>query len=163
MATQRILSHLGLIFGMPWRRHSVAKPAGFCGKLKGLAASADTTVMNVTGFQVDFLARLLDVTSLRHQVIAENVANVNTPGYHQMDGSFEDAFSKILASGRNGQAMGITPKVVECKGVSERPDGNNVDIDGEMGRLTKNTTLYNVYAQILAVQLAEMRSAISGQ
>jgi flagellar basal-body rod protein FlgB len=119
--------------------------------------------MNVTGFQVDLLARLLDATSLRHKVIAENVANVNTPGYHQMDVSFEDLLSRSLTSGRMDQALGTKPKVIETKGGTVRPDGNNVDIDKEMGRLTKNTTLYNVYAQILAVQLAQMRSAISGQ
>ena len=42
-------------------------------------------------------------------------------------------------------------------------DGNNVDIDLEMGRLQKNTLLYRVYTQILAVQLGQMRSAIGGR
>jgi flagellar basal-body rod protein FlgB len=119
--------------------------------------------MNVTGFQVDVLARLLDVATLRHTVIAENVANVNTPGYRRLDVSFDEAFSRTLAAGRDGRALQITPKVVEAKGGTERPDGSNVDVDSEMGGLTKNQTLYSAYAQILALQLAEMRSAISGQ
>ena len=42
-------------------------------------------------------------------------------------------------------------------------DGNNVDIDFEMGQLSKNSLQYKVYAQILAMQLAQMRSAISGR
>jgi flagellar basal-body rod protein FlgB len=119
--------------------------------------------MNITGFQVDVLARLLDVASLRQSVIAQNVANMNTPGYRRLDVSFEEAFSRSLAAGQNGQALQVTPKVVEAGGGIERPDGGNVDVDGEMGGLTKNQTLYNTYAQILALQLAEMRSAISGQ
>src|SRR5437660_8135859 len=34
--------------------------------------------------RMDVLARLLDVADLRHRVIAQNVANVNTPGYHRL-------------------------------------------------------------------------------
>jgi flagellar basal-body rod protein FlgB len=116
--------------------------------------------MNVIGSQVDLLAKMLDVSDLRHKVLAQNVANVNTPGYHQLDVSFEDAFGRALSSGRGLQ---VKPDIVQGKGGTERADGNNVDIDGEMGRLAKNTTLYKTYAQILAVQLAMMRSAIMGQ
>jgi len=119
--------------------------------------------MNVIGSQVDLLAKMLDVSDLRHKVLAQNVANVNTPGYRKLDVAFEDAFVRALSSGRDGIAMQVRPQVVEGKGGVERTDGNNLDIDGEMGGLAKNTTLYKAYAQILAVQLAMMRSAIMGQ
>jgi flagellar basal-body rod protein FlgB len=116
--------------------------------------------MNVIGSQVDLLARMLDVSDLRHKVLAQNVANVNTPGYRRLDVSFESAFVRALSS---GQGLEVKPQIVQPGGGTERTDGNNVDIDGEMGRLAKNTTLYRTYAQILAVQLAMMRTAIMGQ
>ena len=51
---------------------------------------------------------------------------------------------------------------MERKGGAERADGNNVDVDAELGRLQKNALLYNAYSQILASRIASMRSAISG-
>jgi flagellar basal-body rod protein FlgB len=118
--------------------------------------------MSVTGSQVDLLAKLLDVAGTRHRVIAQNVANANTPNYRQLDVSFEDAFARQLGHGADAAALAVAPKVVEAVGGRERMDGNNVDIDAEMGRLNKNALLYNAYVQILANQLGMMRSAISG-
>ena len=37
--------------------------------------------MAITTDEMSLLSRLLDVASLRQDVIAQNVANVNTPGY----------------------------------------------------------------------------------
>jgi flagellar basal-body rod protein FlgB len=113
--------------------------------------------------QVGLLAKLLDVTHARHEVIARNVANVNTPGYRRQDVQFEQAFAKALTSGPSGAALAVQPKIVLAAGGVERRDGNNVDIDWEMGQLAKNSLLYKVYAQVLAVQLAQMRSAVSGR
>jgi flagellar basal-body rod protein FlgB len=126
------------------------------------APVTDINGMNVTGGSFDFLARLLDAASLRHQVVAQNMANVNTPGYHALDVSFEDLFARRLAQGGETAAADVTGKVVQRAGGVERTDGNNVDVDAELGRLQKNGLLYNAYAQILATRIASMRSAISG-
>jgi flagellar basal-body rod protein FlgB len=111
----------------------------------------------------ELLARLLDVASLRHRVIAQNVANVNTPGYHQLDVDFEDAFARALSDGDPAAVLRARPEVVENTTGPERADGNNVDIDFEVARLNKNTLLYRTFAQILASNVATQRSAITGQ
>lgn len=113
--------------------------------------------------QIGVLAKLLDVSHARHEIIAQNVANVNTPGYRRQEVRFEDAFAQALAVGDARQALALQPAVVTPSGGVERADGNNVDIDKEMGGLAKNSLLYKVCAQILAVQLAQTRSAISGR
>ena len=118
--------------------------------------------MRVTPSQFDLLGKLLDAASLRHRVIAQNVANVNTPGYHRLDVAFETALDQELGKGEANVAK-LTPSVVEVSGGTMRDDGNNVDIDAEMGRLNKNTLLFNVYTQILASKMAAMRSAIAGR
>jgi flagellar basal-body rod protein FlgB len=123
--------------------------------------TVDIFHMSPISSQVDFLARLLDVTSLRHEVIAQNVANVNTPGFRRQDVQFEEFLSAALGAGKD--AAQATPKVVTDMAAVARNDGNSVDIDMEMGTLTKNSLLYKTYAQILVVQLAQMRSAISGR
>ena len=119
--------------------------------------------MSVTPSQFDLLARLLDASSLRHRVIAQNVANVNTPGYHRRDVSFEDALARELPQSGRTQVPDVQPVVVEKTDGFVRSDGNNVDIDAEMGRLSKNSLLYGAYSQILAAKIASMRAAISGR
>ena len=114
--------------------------------------------MNVTDSQFDFLSRQLDQGIARHQVIARNVANVNTPGYRRLDVSFEQELTK---HGSNESAT--TAKIVEAPGGTERADGNNVDIEVELGRLDKNALLHSVYTQILASKIATLRSAITGR
>jgi flagellar basal-body rod protein FlgB len=96
-------------------------------------------------------------------VIAQNVANVNTPGYHRRDVSFEDALARELPQSAHTRFPDVKPVVVEKSDGSARSDGNTVDIDAEMGRLGKNTLLYGAYSQILAAKIAAMRAAISGR
>ncbi len=116
--------------------------------------------MNVTPSQFELLSKMLDAAELRHQVIAANVANVNTPGYHRLDVAFEEALARSRGAGGSSE---VKPRVVERGGGAERADGNNVDIDAEMARLSKNTLLSNAYTQILASRLAALRSAITGR
>lgn len=119
--------------------------------------------MNVIPSQVGLLSKLLDVASLRHRVIAQNVANVNTPGYRRLEVSFEQELAQQVARQDEAGTVRLTPQVIEAGDGRQRADGNNVDIDAEMGRLNKNTLLYNVYSQILASKIAAMRTAISGR
>ena len=63
-----------------------------------------------------------------------------------------------------GRREGLDLRVVELDEQSEASAESAVArILDEMGQLNKNTLLYRVYSQILAVQLAQMRSAISGR
>lgn len=119
--------------------------------------------MNVMPSQLELLSRMLTVANLRHGVIAGNVANVNTPGYRRLDVAFENVLPEQSGQTSAAGAPNQKPKVVEARGGVERADGNNVDIDAELGRLSKNTLLTNAYTQILASRLAAMRSAITGR
>ncbi len=119
--------------------------------------------MSVNPLQLDLIGKLLDATTVRHQVIGQNVANVNTPGYRQREVVFEEALSEALKSSNGNDLSKVVPEVRLAEGLTTRSDGNNVDIDIEMGRLTKNSLLYETYAQILSTKLGMLRSAISGQ
>ncbi len=123
--------------------------------------TADTFDMTVTDSQFDLLVKMLDATALRHRVIAQNVANVNTPGYHRQEVEFEETLARQLGRGGEGSALHIVPKIVTHKG-DDHPDGNNLDVDMEMGELNKNALLYSTYIQVLSNRLAMMRSAITG-
>ncbi|HEX4612119.1 MAG TPA: flagellar basal body rod protein FlgB [Urbifossiella sp.] len=126
--------------------------------------------MNPTG-GLEMLAHILDTASLRHQVIAQNVANVNTPGYRRLAVAFSDDLARVLAASGGGQpggthpgggAVAAKPRVVVEDG-PERVDGNTVDIDREMNDLSKNALLYQAAAQIVANRIGSLRAAIAGR
>lgn len=96
-------------------------------------------------------------------MIGQNIANVNTPKYRALDVSFEKQLAKTLSDFSGAKLSDIQPEVQEVEGLRVRADGNNVDIDREMGQLSKNTLIYQTYSQLLASKLSMMRSAVTGQ
>jgi flagellar basal-body rod protein FlgB len=125
--------------------------------------ATDTTGMSLTIPQSEILTRLMDVAQLRHQVISRNLANVNTPGYHQKEVSFEDAFAHALGKHGEEGAVRVQPRVVEGQGNPPRQDGNTVDLDKELGALNKNSLAFSMAAQMLVSRIGMMRSAITGR
>lgn len=120
--------------------------------------------MTVTPSQNDVISKLLDVATLRHKVVSQNIANVNTPGYRHQEVVFEDELQKALSGGQLPTDLSDMQATI---GESDRPivraDGNNVDIDKELGLLGKNATFYETFTQILATKNSMMRSAITGR
>ena len=117
--------------------------------------------MNVTPSQYELLAKMLEVTSLRHQVLSQNVANVNTPGVRGLRVEFEEALMRQLKNSSKLDFTRLQPRVVEDKTRPARADGNNIDIDQEMARLEQNTLLSSTYLQIMTTKFNMLRRAIS--
>ncbi len=82
----------------------------------------------------------LDGLALRQRAIAENVANINTPGYQAKKVAFEAELARAV-NGGSGAAVATVARSLE----PTRTDGNNVNLDEE--------TLLNVDTQ-LRYQLA---------
>jgi flagellar basal-body rod protein FlgB len=107
----------------------------------------------------DLLGRLITATDMRHRVIGNNLTNVNTPNYRRLDVNFEAQLAQELSGNSHSTA---TPSVVETQGLTARADGNNVNIDREIGQLNKNAMLQQAYIQLLGSHLEQMRLAIGG-
>ncbi len=119
--------------------------------------------MTITSGKIELLSRLLDVAAIRHDVIAQNVANVNTPGYRLLEVNFEDALREALQSDDWRERLStVSAEVVPSAREADRADGNNVDIDLEMAGSQKNSLFFEAYTQILANELAQFRAAITG-
>ena len=107
----------------------------------------------------DLLGRLISATEMRQRVISNNIANVNTPNYQRIDIDFEQQLAREL----NGTSFEeASPAVVLTPGLTARADGNNVNIDREIGQLNKNAMLQQAYLQLLGSQMEQMRLAIQG-
>ena len=111
------------------------------------------------------LARLLDATALRQRVVAANLANVNTPGYRSRDVRFEEMLQELLRDGRPLRAASDlpAPEIFERKDVRPRENGNTVDLEREMGEMTRNALLYQAYTRFLDHKIATLRVAITGR
>jgi flagellar basal-body rod protein FlgB len=64
--------------------------------------------------------------SARQRAIADNIANVQTPGYHATRVSFEDDLRQAVESG-----SGVAAPVAQTSLEPTRLDGNNVNLDTE--------------------------------
>ncbi len=111
--------------------------------------------------QVDFFNKILDVSTLKQQVHANNIANVNTPGYKRHFVSFDNALQNAINSNSislktdNPRQISygsdwrtIKPNEKIEYNTSSRNDGNNVDIDYEVAQMTKNTLKYQIVAEL---------------
>jgi len=112
--------------------------------------------------------RALDASSLRQQLIANNLANVNTPGFKRQDVAFEARLSRALSANHTaGQAGGspvehVKPEVVTQSG-SERADGNNVDMESENVNSAINTLRYEALSQMVGGYFTGLKAVITGR
>lgn len=112
---------------------------------------------------INLLEKMLDVSAIKHKVIANNIANINTPGYKKMEISFSDQLDKAIKDTAMNKFDTIQPKIIIAendKNETIRNDGNNVDMDKEISALMKNTSAYNIYSQLLAKKMELVKSAI---
>jgi flagellar basal-body rod protein FlgB len=110
--------------------------------------------------------------SRRHGAIASNVANADTPGYRAVDVSFGQQLQRARMGlrtthpgHRNGSAGGGLSgrDAVVFSGGLPRRDGNDVDIDREMGKLAQNQIEYQFLARRLSSKFGKLREAITGK
>lgn len=106
------------------------------------------------------LEQFLHLTTDREQVIADNMANVDTPGYHAKDVDFQSALATATNTAADEGTLG--PRIVEVNGLMERPDGNNVDIDRESMLLAKSQLQYQMGVQLVKDRFHQLLSAING-
>jgi flagellar basal-body rod protein FlgB len=110
----------------------------------------------------------MDDAALRQQAISSNIANVNTPGYHRMDvsSSFQAAFSDALNRLGSGQTLDSLPQgnieTATAQGPA-RPDGNTVQLEGEMLAMANNSARYEFAGQLLTSNYHNLKVAITGQ
>lgn len=98
----------------------------------------------------NIIHKALDATWLRNQVIAQNIANVDTPGYKRSSVSFEEQLIQSMSKSDfdKSDVDNIDIKIVKDNAnLSTRLDGNNVDIDVESAALAENLIRYNALVQ----------------
>jgi flagellar basal-body rod protein FlgB len=116
-------------------------------------------ILNNTSIEI--LKKLQDYTLVKQNVVANNIANVETPGFRAKDVSFQEEFADALKGGDFEKAMMIQPTVFERTDVPLRNDGSNVNLDREMVELQKNKTKYDIYTEILRNRFKLLKDTIA--
>jgi flagellar basal-body rod protein FlgB len=96
------------------------------------------------------LSAALDGLALRQQVIADNIANVDTPGFRATTVDFESSLRDAVASGdgsRSGANLVATDTPVGA-------NGNNVDLRKEMLAATQTQFQYQLMTRAVSDQFA---------
>lgn len=104
---------------------------------------------------LDQLEQALNVLSLRQHVVANNLANVNTPGFTRQDVDFFGYMRQAFDGGEpvaEPQDDTVTP---------ERLDGNNVTLEREVFALSQTELLFNAVSRFTSLDLDRLRYAIT--
>ena len=105
------------------------------------------------------LARALDLSAFRHQLIASNLANIDTPGYRTRDlRTFAGELDRAMAN----EQVPLVPVAHTMRGLLERPDGNNVNVERESLLMAENQLRFQVAAQFLKAEFHRLTLAING-
>jgi flagellar basal-body rod protein FlgB len=94
----------------------------------------------------------MSLLSARQRLVASNIANADTPGYHTQDIDFKSAYENAV----DGQA----PAVKEPDGLVSKPDGNNVNLDREARLLAENALRFSIASNFARAELNSVRTAI---
>ena len=121
-------------------------------------------LFNQTNYQAT--KKLLDATALRHEAIASNLANLETPGYRRVDvaPSFSAELQQALKSGSADRLASLRPALaLDPDAIASNRDGNSVQLETEMLHLNQNTLAHTRETQLLTGQLMRLRLAITGR
>ncbi len=105
------------------------------------------------------LERAIEGAGKRHEALAANLANANTPGYQRVEVDFHSALTRAMSSG-DGDSVESVQFSTEADPQSLRADGNGVDVDVEAANMAKNGLEYEALVSVAKARLSIIRSAM---
>ena len=126
---------------------------------------------------VGVYSKALDLRLQRHQVLASNIANADTPHYKARDFDFSNAMANAMAGRREAGGLRLeTTSPMHISGGSgssfaqlqyrtetqSSVDGNTVDMDVERTHIAENAIQYQILTQLISDKFRGLRSAMAG-
>jgi flagellar basal-body rod protein FlgB len=112
------------------------------------------------------LKKMLDATVLRHEAIASNIANLETPNYKRIDveSSFSSQLGRAVQAGKVNEITRLQPHLALDKtALASNRDGNSVQLDKELVHLQQNSMAHNMQTQFVSSTMMKLRAAIQGR
>jgi flagellar basal-body rod protein FlgB len=95
----------------------------------------------------------------RRQAAEDNIANVETPGYHAKVVDFEDSLRTAIGRGEPGDMTTAVSRSL----APTRMNGNNVAVDEEMVGLTETALRHQLVVEAMNGKFRLLRTSIVGQ
>lgn len=132
---------------------------------------------------IDLLGKSVDLRAKNQNLIAANIANVETPNFVPKTLAFEQELQGALKSRQSGQSPSSAPnarhipirgagggsavqsvsgQVIETPAKTPGKDGNAVELEDEMGKMAENQIMFNASVQMLNKKFEGLRTAIKG-
>jgi flagellar basal-body rod protein FlgB len=107
------------------------------------------------------LERAIEGAGMRQQILANNMANAETPGFRRSDVDFHTALAQAMQTGDSSaiESVQFTPQQEQT---TMRADGNGVDIDVESADMAKNALDYQALVSVAQARDGILKSAIGG-
>ncbi len=123
---------------------------------------------DIFGKTISEITKQLNYRTYRQEVIASNIANVDTPGYKAKEALFESELdSRLKLTTTNQQHLKGSPTQDPYQTVDDPferigNDSNTVDIDREMMKLNQNQILFTHLTTTIAAKLNQLKNTIGG-
>lgn len=119
------------------------------------------------------LQSALDLRYKRHELLTNNLTNADTPGFQPSDLEFEGALQEELARGNGPLARtdsqhipstgveSLLENTVQRPDVTDSLDGNGVDTDKELARVSENSLQFKATLEVLRRRYAAVRQTLT--
>ena len=128
--------------------------------LKDGVSAAKFSMKAFFDITTNLLSKALEYTETRHRLLSNNIANLDTPNYKAVDLTFEDALRRAVEGGgmrRGGDAA----LVFYTSNAAPDPDGNTVEIEEQVMKMTENNILHHSFVNLVKMKFRMLESAIS--
>jgi len=109
---------------------------------------------------IEFLEAGIRAESLRRRAIANNIANLQTPRYRRVAVRFEKLLAKKMKSPGSAGAENVEAQLYRPDDTPVKSNGNNVNLETEVGILIKNSLRQKTYFRVLRKKYRQMELAI---
>jgi flagellar basal-body rod protein FlgB len=109
------------------------------------------------------LEKAIEGAAARQQAIAQNLANVDTPGYQRVDVDFHQTLANAMASGGDSGLANVTFSPERDATATVRADGSTVDPDVESAAQARNGLEYEALVQISKARIDILQSAMGSK
>lgn len=120
---------------------------------------------------INVLDKAADASFKRNEIITNNLANVNTPGYKRKDVQFQTYLRSALIgdnsldsriAGVNLNSLDATVYTDQAT-LSYRLDGNNVDIDTESATFAENQIYYYALLDSMTQEFNRIKTVLTSK
>lgn len=110
---------------------------------------------------MDLIDAGIRAEALRQKAIANNIANLETPGYRRIDVKFEELLAKCLSSSEEFDLSEVEAQLYQPKQTPVKSNGNDVNLEAEIGQMIKDTLRHKTYIRLLSKKYNQIDLAIN--